>query len=79
MRRGDNGTHHVRETVQLPLSGRPSGFGRPVRRGRAPEEVIRLFLADLGAAHGSVRGYVTGRLGITDATVGALRDRLLDG
>ncbi|MDF6065297.1 tyrosine-protein phosphatase [Streptomyces sp. JH010] len=33
----------------------------------------------MGAAHGSVRGYVTGRLGITDATVGALRDRLLDG
>ncbi len=47
--------------------------------GRAPEEVIRLFLADLTAAHGSVQGYVTGRLGVTDATVGALRGRLLDG
>ncbi len=47
--------------------------------GRAPEEVIRLFLAGLTAEYGSVHGYVTGRLGVTDATVGALRDRLLDG
>ncbi|MFD6274567.1 tyrosine-protein phosphatase [Streptomyces sp. NPDC060209] len=47
--------------------------------GRAPEEVIRLFLAGLTAEHGSVHGYVTGRLGVGDATVDALRDRLLDG
>ena len=47
--------------------------------GRAPEEVIRLFLAGLTAEHGSVHGYVTGRLGVTGATIDALRRRLLEG
>ncbi|WP_406408396.1 tyrosine-protein phosphatase [Streptomyces halstedii] len=46
--------------------------------GRAPEEVVRLFLADLAAAHGSVHGYVTGRLGVSRETVAALRSRLLE-
>ncbi|MFD9292047.1 hypothetical protein ACFWBV_27940 [Streptomyces sp. NPDC060030] len=44
-----------------------------------PEELVRLFLTDLTALHGSLRGYVTGRPGVTDATVGALRGPLLDG
>ncbi|MFC0506279.1 tyrosine-protein phosphatase [Micromonospora costi] len=47
--------------------------------GRAPEEIIRLVLADLAAAHGSVRGYAADRLGVDDDLVGQLRDRLLDG
>ncbi|MEV1332953.1 tyrosine-protein phosphatase [Micromonospora costi] len=47
--------------------------------GRAPEEIIRLVLADLAAAHGSVRGYAADRLGVDDDLVGRLRDRLLDG
>ncbi|MFF1463105.1 tyrosine-protein phosphatase [Streptomyces sp. NPDC058330] len=46
--------------------------------GRAPEEVIRLFLASLTAAHGSVHGYTTGRLGVTDGSIDALRARLLE-
>ncbi|QLQ35997.1 tyrosine-protein phosphatase [Micromonospora robiginosa] len=45
--------------------------------GRAPAELIRLVLAELVAAHGSVRGYVTGRLGVGEDTIAALRDRLL--
>ncbi|MEU1968443.1 tyrosine-protein phosphatase [Micromonospora sediminicola] len=45
--------------------------------GRAPAEIIRLVLADLVAAHGSVRGYVTGRLGVGEETIAALRARLL--
>ncbi|MGK5740477.1 tyrosine-protein phosphatase [Micromonospora sp. URMC 103] len=46
--------------------------------GRAPEEIIRLFLADLAAAYGSVRAYATDRLGVDDDLVARLRDRLLD-
>ncbi|MCZ7437416.1 tyrosine-protein phosphatase [Micromonospora sp. WMMC241] len=45
--------------------------------GRAPAELIRLVLAELVAAHGSVRGYVTGRLGVREDTIAALRARLL--
>ncbi|MER5608379.1 tyrosine-protein phosphatase [Micromonospora tulbaghiae] len=45
--------------------------------GRAPAEIIRLVLADLRAAHGSVHGYVTGRLGVDARTIDALRARLL--
>ncbi|MEV0810071.1 tyrosine-protein phosphatase [Micromonospora sp. NPDC050200] len=45
--------------------------------GRAPARVIELFLADLTAAHGSVRGYARDALGADDALVIALRERLL--
>ncbi|MFI1798175.1 tyrosine-protein phosphatase [Streptomyces sp. NPDC020379] len=45
--------------------------------GRAPAEVMRLFLADLGARYGSVRGYAAERLGVDDDLVAALRGRLL--
>ncbi|MFB6890341.1 tyrosine-protein phosphatase [Kitasatospora sp. NPDC056327] len=45
--------------------------------GRAPEEVIRLALADLNAAHGSVHAYATGKVGVDGALIGRLRDRLL--
>ncbi|WFE40445.1 tyrosine-protein phosphatase [Micromonospora sp. WMMD998] len=47
--------------------------------GRAPAELIRLVLAELVAAHGSVRGYVTGQLGVREETIAALRARLLTG
>ncbi|MEU5942068.1 tyrosine-protein phosphatase [Micromonospora sp. NPDC047548] len=46
--------------------------------GRAPARVIELFLADLTAAHGSVRGYARDALGVDDAVVTALRGRLLE-
>ncbi|WP_433655311.1 tyrosine-protein phosphatase [Nocardia sp. CA-128927] len=45
--------------------------------GRAPAEVMRLFLAALAAEHGSVRGYTTDLLGVDDDLVAALRRTLL--
>ncbi|MCX5064576.1 tyrosine-protein phosphatase [Micromonospora lupini] len=45
--------------------------------GRAPEAIIRHFLADLSAAYGSVVGYATDRLGVDDALTARLRERLL--
>ncbi|MEU4337791.1 tyrosine-protein phosphatase [Micromonospora lupini] len=45
--------------------------------GRAPEAIIRHFLADLSAAYGSVVGYTTNRLGVDDALTARLRERLL--
>ncbi|MFI9405081.1 tyrosine-protein phosphatase [Nocardia sp. NPDC052316] len=46
--------------------------------GRAPAEVMRLFLAALAAEHGSVRRYTTERLGIDDDAIAALRRNLLE-
>ncbi|MBW5481685.1 tyrosine-protein phosphatase [Streptomyces bambusae] len=46
--------------------------------GRAPEEVIRLFLADLAATYGSVHAYATGHLGVDEELIARLRDRLLE-
>ncbi|WP_371495592.1 tyrosine-protein phosphatase [Kitasatospora sp. NBC_00374] len=45
--------------------------------GTAPAEIMRYFLADLAAAHGSAAGYVADRLDIGPDVVEALRDRLL--
>ncbi|MFF1907134.1 tyrosine-protein phosphatase [Kitasatospora sp. NPDC058218] len=45
--------------------------------GRAPEDVIRHVLADLTAAHGSVRAYATGTLGVDEELIASLRTRLL--
>lgn len=45
--------------------------------GRAPAEVMRLFLAELTARHGSVRGYAARWLGVDDELVAALRGQLL--
>jgi protein-tyrosine phosphatase len=45
--------------------------------GRAPEAVIRHFLADLSATYGSVVGYATDRLGVDEALTARLRGRLL--
>ncbi|CAM4526089.1 tyrosine-protein phosphatase [Nocardia ninae] len=46
--------------------------------GRAPAEVMRLFLAALAAQYGSVRGYTAEQLGIDDDVVDALRRSLLE-
>ncbi|WP_244871838.1 tyrosine-protein phosphatase [Catellatospora sp. TT07R-123] len=46
--------------------------------GRAPEGVMRLFLADLTERYGSVRGYAEQRLGVDEPLVQALRTRLLE-
>ncbi|MFF5209267.1 tyrosine-protein phosphatase [Streptosporangium sp. NPDC000396] len=45
--------------------------------GRAPAEVMRLFLADLTTGYGSVRGYAASRLGVDDELVTRLRTQLL--
>ncbi|MGC4820582.1 tyrosine-protein phosphatase [Micromonospora sp. DT63] len=45
--------------------------------GRAPEAVIRHFLADLTAAYGSVVSYATDRLGVDESLTARLRGRLL--
>jgi len=46
--------------------------------GRAPAALMHRVLADLSATHGSVRSYVRDRLGVPDAVVTALRERLLE-
>lgn len=46
--------------------------------GRAPAEVMRLFLDALAAEHGSVRGYTTDVLGVDDNLIAALRRNLLE-
>jgi protein-tyrosine phosphatase len=46
--------------------------------GRAPERVMRLFLADLAATYGSVRGYAEKRLGVDEELVRRLRGNLLE-
>lgn len=46
--------------------------------GRAPADIMRLFLADLTTAYGSVHGYAIDRLGADDALIGRLRSQLLD-
>lgn len=45
--------------------------------GRAPADPIRHFLHDLTAEYGSVRGYTADQLGVDDAMVQALKERLL--
>lgn len=44
---------------------------------QAPAQVMRLFLADLAAAHGSVRGYAVDQLGIDEDLIAGLRTQLL--
>ncbi|MGW0753421.1 tyrosine-protein phosphatase [Streptomyces sp. NPDC002587] len=46
--------------------------------GRAPAEVMNLFLAALNRAHGSVRAYAEDLLGVDDTLVAALRENLLE-
>lgn len=45
--------------------------------GRAPAEIMRLFLADLNTRYGSVHGYAAEQLGVDDDLVAALRGQLL--
>ncbi|MFD9220652.1 tyrosine-protein phosphatase [Streptomyces sp. NPDC060064] len=47
--------------------------------GRAPEEIMRLFLADLSATYGSVYDYAVRHLGVDDHLIEQLRTRLLEG
>lgn len=45
--------------------------------GRAPEEVIRLFLSDLTATYGSAHAYAAKHLGADASLIARLRSRLL--
>jgi protein-tyrosine phosphatase len=46
--------------------------------GRAPAEIMRLFLTDLRAEYGSVYAYVTGHVGLDPTVVESLRKRLVE-
>ncbi|MFF2411593.1 tyrosine-protein phosphatase [Streptomyces sp. NPDC058092] len=46
--------------------------------GRAPADIMRLFLADLTATHGSVRAYAVELLGVDEELLAALRENLLE-
>jgi protein-tyrosine phosphatase len=45
--------------------------------GKAPGDLMRLFLHDLNIAHGSLRGYVVNELGIREDLIAAMRAHLL--
>lgn len=47
--------------------------------GQAPAQLMRLFLDDLAARYGSVRGYAIGRLGMEHKLIEAMRAHLLHG
>ncbi|MFE5970746.1 tyrosine-protein phosphatase [Streptomyces sp. NPDC056460] len=68
-------------TERLIADWRAAHPGRELRwpgYGRAPADIIRLFLADLRARYGSVDAYVTGHVGLDPAVVTALRARLVE-
>ncbi|KOX34376.1 protein tyrosine phosphatase [Streptomyces sp. NRRL F-6491] len=68
-------------TERLVADWHASHPGRELRwpgYGRAPAEVVRLFLADLRARYGSVYAYATGHVGLDPAVVTALRTRLVE-
>ncbi|MEW1689138.1 tyrosine-protein phosphatase [Streptomyces sp. NPDC091265] len=46
--------------------------------GRAPQEIMRLFLADLAAEYGSVHAYATEHLRVDEELINRPRTRLLD-
>jgi protein-tyrosine phosphatase len=45
--------------------------------GRAPEQIMRLFLSDLAATYGSVHDYAVKHLGVDETLISQLRTRLL--
>ncbi|MEU4211250.1 tyrosine-protein phosphatase [Streptomyces sp. NPDC026206] len=68
-------------TDRLIADWRAANPGRALRwpgYGRAPAEVMRLFLSDLAARHGSVRDYAADQLGADDELIAELRGRLLE-
>ncbi|WP_406500280.1 tyrosine-protein phosphatase [Streptomyces sp. NBC_00846] len=46
--------------------------------GRAPADIMRFFLADLAATHGSVRAYAAELLGADEELLAALREKFLE-
>ncbi|WKV75321.1 tyrosine-protein phosphatase [Streptomyces sp. PCS3-D2] len=67
-------------TERLTADGRAANPDRVMKwpsYGGAPLVVMELVPADLRARHGSVRGYLTHRVGLPDRTAQQLRARLL--
>ncbi|MGN9838166.1 tyrosine-protein phosphatase [Nonomuraea sp. H19] len=67
-------------TDRLIADWRAANPGRELRwpgYGRAPAEIMRMFLSDLTTAHGSIQAYATERLGIDKELLAELRSRLL--
>ncbi|WP_137993271.1 tyrosine-protein phosphatase [Streptomyces vilmorinianum] len=68
-------------TARLVADWHAAHPGRELRwpaYGRAPADIMRLFLADLREEYGSVYAYVTGHVGLEPSVVEALRDRLVE-
>lgn len=69
-----------RATAQLVADWQAAHPGRTLRwpaYGRAPAEIMRLVLADLTAAYGSPRNYLTGPVGLGAQVIDRLQSRLL--
>lgn len=67
-------------TDHLIAEWRATHPGRELRwpfYGRAPADVMRLFLTDLSTTYGSVHAYATDRLGIDKDVIVQLRTNLL--
>jgi protein-tyrosine phosphatase len=68
-------------TARLLADWQAANPGREMRwpgYGRAPAEVMRLFLTDLRRSYGSVEEYATGHVGVDADLIARLRDRLLE-
>jgi protein-tyrosine phosphatase len=68
-------------TDRLIADWRAANPGRELRwpgYGRAPEDVIRLFLADLAGTYGSLHSYATEHVGLDEKVITRLRERLLE-
>ncbi|GAA1854930.1 tyrosine-protein phosphatase [Actinomadura bangladeshensis] len=67
-------------TDHLIAEWRSTHPGRELRRplyGRAPADVMRLFLTDMSTTYGSVHAYATDRLGIDKDVIVQLRNNFL--
>ncbi|MFF8608331.1 tyrosine-protein phosphatase [Streptomyces sp. NPDC015346] len=68
-------------TERLIADWRAAHPGRELRwpgYGRAPAEIMRLFLADLRRTYGSLHAYATGHVGLDPSLIEALRVRLVE-
>jgi protein-tyrosine phosphatase len=69
-----------RATAKLIADWHAANPGRTISwpdYGRAPAGIMRFFLADLAAEHGSISGYATARLGVDGELVERLRTTYL--
>jgi protein-tyrosine phosphatase len=70
-----------RATQRLVADWKAANPGRVLKwpgYGRAPEQVMRLFLSDLATTYGSVHDYAVKHLGVDETLISRLRTQLLD-